>query len=375
MIKREKISVMSKRKTASFLVFMFFFFLAASATAEEQAEEKGKKNVPKIETKFYLQGSCFGNSNNPPTGRNDFRAFDQRANFVGLDLVEALIYKDAAKDSRLGFKARATGGETAKFIHAKGLGNPDESFDLTEANVTYAFGDGRLKLLVGKMLTFIGAEVLEVVDNPNYSHSFLYAFAEPISHTGLKLGYDFSDKVSVGVHYINGWDNFADNNQAKSLGLNIGITPSDKISTSFNFVNGPEKDRNTGDNRFLFDWVGTVKPFKNFTFVLNYDYGKEQNALAPGQNAKWDGFAGIVKYDFTDRLSLAVRGESFNDPDGYRTGVAQRLMEWTFSPQIKIGKNTVLRPEYRIDKSNVNSFNGGATNTQSTVGLGVMVTF
>jgi hypothetical protein len=362
---------MRKKTVVSLLVFIFIIFLAASAIAEE----KEKKNIPKMETKFYLQGSYFGNSNNPPSGRNDFRAFDQRANFLGLDLVEALAYKDATRDSRLGFRVKVTGGETARFIHAKGLGNPDESVDLTEVNLTYAFGDGRLKLLAGKMLTFIGAEVLEVVDNPNYSHSFLYTFAEPISHTGLKLSYDFSDKVNAGIHYINGWDNFADNNQAKSLGFSLGINPSDKISTSFNFINGPERDSNTGDNRFLFDWVGTVKPFKNFTFVLNYDYGKEQNALAVGQNARWDGFAGIVKYDFTDRLSLAVRGESFNDQDGYRTGVPQSLNEWTFSPQIKIGSNTVLRPEYRLDKSNVNSFNGGAAKTQSTVGLGVMVTF
>jgi hypothetical protein len=269
------------------------------------------------------------------------------------------------------------GGETARYIHARGLcANPDNQFDLTEANVTWAIpGDGKMKLTVGKMGTFIGAEVIEAVDNPNYSRSFLFNYAEPLTHTGAKLSYDFSSKVSASAFYVNGWDNFADNNNARSIGFSLGLTPSDSFSTSFNILTGPEQDRNTKDNRFLFDWVGTIKPCKNLTLLLNYDYGTEQNVLLNGGNASWNGFSGIAKYDFSEKFSLAVRGEQFKDPDGYRTGTPQTLNEFTVSPQFKLNSNVVIRPEYRYDCSDKKSFNSGKSKNQSTYGIGVMVNF
>ncbi|MCE1246201.1 MAG: porin [Firmicutes bacterium] len=365
---------MKKRVLSSFLPLILFLLLT---TVIAFAEEESKKDVPKIGMKFYLQGSSLANSNNPSSNLNDYRILDQKANSINLDLVEAFVYKDATKDSSLGFRVKLVGGETARYIHARGLcANPDNQFDVYETNVTWAIpGDGKMKLTVGKMATFIGAEVIEAADNPNYSRSYLFNYAEPVTHTGAKLSYDFSSKVSASAYYVNGWDNFADNNNARSIGFSLGLTPSDSFSTSFNILTGPEQDRNTKDNRFLFDWVGTIKPCKNLTFLLNYDYGTEQNVLPDGGKATWNGFSGIAKYDFNDKFSLAVRGEQFSDPDGYRTGVSQTLKEFTLSPQFKVNDHILIRPEYRYDCSDKKSFNDGKSKNQSTYGIGVMVNF
>jgi hypothetical protein len=73
-----------------------------------------------------------------------------------------------------------------------------------------------------------------------------------------------------------------------------------------------------------------------------------------------------------------VRGEYFNDSDGVRTGTAQKLKEITLTPEFRIVKNLVVRPEYRHDWSDKMVFDTataggpGAKKSQDTLALGVM---
>jgi len=255
-------------------------------------------------------------------------------------------------------------------------GEGTDSFDLTEAYVSYnaAVGKG-LKFDFGKFVTYNGAEVIEARDDLNYSRSFLFDFAIPFTHTGLRVSYAFSDALNAGLYIVNGWDNSTDNNTAKTYGLSVGYTPVEAISTTFNFTSGPEQNNNNSNNRFLFDWIGTVKPAKKVTVTVNVDYGREQNAAPKGGAAQWNGIAGYVTYDFTDKYSLTVRGEYLDDEDGSRTGTAQRLTEVTVTPQIKMAQSLLLRPEYRHDKSVNDVFDSNTKKTQDTIALGVMYTW
>jgi len=70
-----------------------------------------------------------------------------------------------------------------------------------------------------------------------------------------------------------------------------------------------------------------------------------------------------------------LRVEYFDDRDGARTGTAQVLKEITLTLEFKLAKGLVLRPEYRHDWSDQNSFNGGKDKNQDTLALGVMFTW
>jgi hypothetical protein len=72
--------------------------------------------------------------------------------------------------------------------------------------------------------------------------------------------------------------------------------------------------------------------------------------------AIWQGIAGYANYKFNSKWRVSVRGEGFNDQDGYRTGVAQKWEEVTFTVAYSPIKNLELRAETRHDFSNVNSF-------------------
>jgi hypothetical protein len=299
--------------------------------------------------------------------------FDQKAASFGLDLAQIVFSKDPAV-GMIGYKVKISAGETAKYIHSTGLVSSaaDDPFDITEGYLSYVAPLGKgLRFDYGKMVTFHGAEVIEAIDNVNYSRSFLFNYAIPFTQTGLKMGYAFTDAVSASVHVVNGWDNSTDNNTAKTVGLSIYVAPVEMFSAYINYMQGPEQADNSRDNRSLLDIVATIKPIKPLSIILNYDNAQEEMG-AGASDVKWNGFSGIVKYDINDTYSISVRGESFDDKDGVRTGTAQKLTEVTVTPEIRLANGIILRPEYRHDSSNKESFDNGTKKSQDTIALGAM---
>lgn len=329
---------------------------------------------------IYVQGGYTYNGNASSTGKlddtgngeqNDLRVFDHKANSFSLDLAQIIFQKDPAPGA-VGYKVKFSAGETAKLIHAAGMGADNETFDVTEAYLSYTAAIGKgVRFDLGKYVTYHGAEVIEAIDNPNYSRSFLFNYAIPFTHTGAKVSYPFTDSLAGTIHVVNGWDNSTDNNKAKSYILNLGYTPLEQLALVVNYMTGPEQDKNSSNTRNLIDVVATIKPVKPLSIILNYDNAKEEmGAGAP--DVKWSGLAGIVKYDISNTYSVAVRAEYFDDKDGVRTGTAQKLKEVTVTPEIRLNGGVVLRPEYRHDISNEKSFDNGTKKNQDTIALGAM---
>lgn len=370
----KKIGLVVGRKLG-LVVFCAMVALTATAFAEE-AKPAGLNpdDVKKaLGMSIYLQGGYTYNDKASTGEKNDLRVFDQKAASFGLDLAELVFSKDPAV-GMIGYKVKVSAGETAKYIHSTGLVSSaaDDPFDITEGYLSYVAPLGKgLRFDYGKMVTYHGAEVIEAIDNPNYSRSFLFNYAIPFTQTGLKMSYTFTDVVSASVHVVNGWDNSTDNNTAKTIGLSIYVAPVEMFSAYINYMQGPEQADNTRDNRSLLDIVATIKPIKPLSIILNYDNAKEDMG-AGASDVKWNGFAAIVKYDINDMYSISVRGESFDDKDGFRTGTAQKLTEVTVTPEIRLANGIILRPEYRHDSSNKESFDNGTKKSQDTIALGAM---
>ncbi len=351
------------------------FALRAGAEETKKAGMTAEDVKKALGMSVYLQGGYTFNFENPDPRENELRVFDHRANSFIIDLAQLVFVKEAPVGG-IGYKLKLSAGETAKFIHSRGLGSSDDVFDLTEAYVSYVAPVGRgLRIDLGKYVTYHGAEVIEAKDNINYSRSLLFNFAIPFTHTGVKVSYPFTGAFNATFHVVNGWDNTDDNNKAKSFMINFGYSPMEQFSTALNLMYGPEKDNNNSDNRFLLDWVGTIKPVKSLSLILNVDYATEEHSAPDGGEAKWYGVAGIAKYDFNDRYSLALRAEYFKDRDGFRTGTAQALKEITITPEIRLAENLLLRPEYRHDWSDKRVFVSGRRKSQDTIALGMMYTW
>lgn len=367
------------------LVALISAGLAAPEAVMAQASQPEAKGGPLSDLGIDLSGYVDVSYNhlsrsNTFTSTTPSRVFDLERNGLGVRQV-ALTFAKQPKEG-LGGLVNLTAGKDADVIAAydtdpnNGRGcnvatglNADGSkcktdrFDVTQAFLQYATGPWTI--VGGKFVTYAGAEVIASPSNPNFSRSILFGYAIPFSHTGLRAYYDLSDSLQLMGGVNQGWDDIKDTNSSKGYELGFNFMPSKSVSIHPMFHGGKERVGglvNTGPEgqRKLFDIVVTVNATDKLTFLINYDHGTQENtagAVPSGATkAVWSGWAGYANYEFTSRWKLSFRAETFNDKDGYRTGVVQKWKEATLTLAYLPTKAIELRGEVRNDRSNVASF-------------------
>ncbi|MGH7808237.1 MAG: outer membrane beta-barrel protein [Thermodesulfobacteriota bacterium] len=366
-------------------------------TKKEEKDEKGEVLLgflKSIKLSFYVDTSYEYNFNDPESGTNQLRVFDTQANSFNINLFQLAFKKTPTTEGGLidliGFGVKLDFGEDAQVLSSvENLGDQDDEFDLQEAYIhaLAPVGNG-VDIYAGKFVTLAGAEVIESKDDFNFSRSFLFGFAIPFSHTGVRLHYPAGPLDFIaGVN--NGWDVVKDNNDGKTIESRIGLTLGDIFSLGVVGYFGPEEDTGKSQWRELIDVVATITPIEKLILVANLDFGWQQNVTdadlgLDDEGVFWWGIAGYIVYDFNDVFRLALRSEYFDDKDGFRTGTEQQLFEITPTLSIKPfcnkGKldNLVLRFEYRFDHSNEDVFendNSEFEDTQQTVATELLYYF
>ena len=328
-------------------------------------------------------------SNSPKfvSGVND-RVFDIKRSdgiFHALDLQLA-----KTPDEGFGGVLDLTIGKDADTIasygtisKSKGPANgANHYFDVTQAYFHY--GAAPLTIIAGKYVTLAGAEVIKSDADVNYSRSILFGYAIPFSHTGVRATWKVSDALSVIGGVNQGWDAVSDPNSDKTVELGATLAPSKEMSFVAVYYGGKELLANypksdVNGMRNLFDVVGTFTLSEQLTLILNYDYGTQDKAAFDGGKAKWQGFAGYLNYQINDQWRVSLRGEYFDDKDGYRTGIIQKWKEGTVTLAWLPAKAWEIRGEFRTDKSDKDAFlksdGVSARDTQRSFGLEVLYKF
>lgn len=324
------------------------------------------------------------NFNNPAAQANNLRFFDAATNQFGLNLVELVVDKtpDPAS-SRTGYHIALGFGQAMNAVNGSepraGLG-----FDqyLKEAYFSYLAPVGKgLQVDVGKFVTPHGAEVIETKDNWNYSRGLLFSYAIPYYHFGMRAKYAFNDKYSLTGYFVNGWNNVVDNNTGKTYGMSFGWNPNKKFGVTENYMAGPEQNSLNSAWRQLTDTVITYSPNSKLSFMVNGDYGRgDRIDLGEGVFSKpvyWTGVAGYVKYALSGTSAFSTRFEHYDDHDGFTTGTAQHINEFTTTFERLIAKHIISRLEFRRDMSNKDVFLKGNTPVggQNTMTAGMVYTF
>ena len=329
--------------------------------------EETTSTVSNLKFSGYLDGSYnyLLNSNQFISGTNN-RVYDLEPN--GFTLQQGAITVAYQPPQGLGGLLNIVGGRDASTIASYGFKPTSEfdsqtfAFDLTQAYLQYAVN--KFTFIGGKFVTIVGAEVFDPTQDTNFSRAILDGYAEPTTLTGLRGTYAANDKINVFLGINNGWDNIRDWSRNKTIELGTSVTVNSVLSFSATGYTGQERATPATDFgpegiRNLIDLVATINATEKLTFVANYDYGWQTNAALPAGNfaeAVWTGIAGYANYKFTDKWQTSLRGEIFDDRNGYRTGVPQCWKEATLSVGYTPIKNLELRAEIRHDYSNVASF-------------------
>lgn len=352
-----------------------------------------------IDISGHAEVSYTWSFNNPPGDALAGRVFDVQHDEFYINQLDIAIQRALTPDDNAvtGFKNRANVGGMvewvygydARFIHANGLfdhytdnTSRNEEFDLTQAYVTVGLPVGNgLLLTAGKFVTPIGFETINPTTNPLYSHSYLFGYAIPFTHTGVTGKYWFNDNLNATVGVSRGWEQSTeDNNDALDFLFQVGYTVSDKTNLYVSGTTGPEQAGNNGRYRTLIDLILSHKVSDELTVALNADWAYDNSADANGNDAQWYGVAAYAMYKFCPNVSVNMRGEWFNDKDGSR-GLGTNVYEATLGLAIKpfpenaLGSNLVFRPEVRYDYAQESTFDGGTDHDQVTVGADVIFTF
>jgi len=319
------------------------------------------------------------NFNQPKSQTSGLRAFDAPSNQFALNLIEINLDKPPdATNSRLGFHLGFGFGQAMNVVNSTDPAGLGFAQYLKEAYISYLAPVGKgLQVDVGKFVTPHGSEVIETKDNWNYSRGLLFLYAIPFYHYGARAKYSFNDKYSLTGFMVNGWNNIYDNNTGKTYGATFGWNPSKKISIAQGYMAGPETIGTNAHWRQLSDTVVTISPTSKLSTTVNFDYGRGDRIAGVARPVFWTGVAGYVRYALNERSAVAGRYEYYNDHDGFTTGTAQHLHEFTGTFQQIVAHHLITRLEYRHDFSNRPVFSKGTDPVlgQNTLTAGVVYTF
>jgi len=346
---------------------------AAQTTAASEPPPASAWNLGPIDFSGVVDGYYSLNFNHPASRSNQLRNFDSKANQFSLNMAKMTLEHSPGP---IGFRVDLGFGRAFDMIHA-GEQDPGVMRNIEQAYVSLkperAAG---FQVDFGKFVTSAGAEVIETNANWNYSRSLLFAWAIPYYHFGVRTSMPLHKHFTAGLQLVNGWNNVEDNNSGKTIGL-TGAFTSTKVTWSHNYYVGPEKlDTNKG-YRHVYDTTLLVTPSSKTSFYVNYDYGVDKQIA--GGNYRWTGIAGAARIGLNDWFALCPRLEWFHDADGFSTGTAQKLKEFTLTADFRMKEGVFVRPEYRRDWSNTPFFdrgsNTGAHKNQDTLLVGIVAYF
>ena len=340
-----------------------------------------------------VEGSYTYSFSAPPGNVITGRVFDFENQDLTLNQLGLYVDKQVKSDVfDIGGRIEWIWGADSRLIHSVGLfdhygSSPDNQWDLNQA-----FLDINLpniaKVRVGKFNTPIGYELIDPTGNSLYSHSFLFGYAIPFTHTGVTATFKLNEQFDLMVGVTRGWDTSTEDNNdtVDFLGQIHYAFPTGDSNLYVTVISGADQPGDNDNWRTLVDLIYTRSIGDNVTVALNADYGYEANsqASASGSDVQWFGVAGYLGVKMSDAITLNTRIEYFNDQDGARLtgGVGgTSLYEATAGLSIRpfandaIGQNLVIRPEIRFDYAEKKFFDGATDRYHLTTAIDAIFSF
>lgn len=376
--------------------------------AEQAVEKRVLSKELGLRFYGYLEGSYTQNFNNPSNRINQLRIFDVNSNEFRPNLAQIVLEREAKSEGtwtdRSGFKVKFNAGRDSDFI---GGFNLSTWADFQEVYFQYiAPVESGLDIKLGQVNSLIGYEQVEGPHNANYSRSWMFGLGQPFTTRGGRFSYDFDKhfSLSVGViYYINSARSNTRNDPLVESALKMGA--SDRVTLTLYMLAGsrPGASGTTGGMLIQPGGYLSVQVTDQASAVIEAYYANQANSstISPAGNARWNGVAGYLIYDFTKQWGVRLRGELFEDAGGFVTcqgttnyqpranvcfgattnapapPVAQTLWEVTSTLQYKPTPSLSTRLEYRYDRSTQNTFQVGGrpTGYQPTLSLEVSYLF
>lgn len=394
---------------------------------EAKLEEEKEAEEGKFSVSGYIDTYYFTNFNKPSSRDNMGqsgvgRGFDRRVDQFQIGMVQTVFKYTNSKSEVV---ADLAFGPSAQYGNYGNVPNLSPAYGYTLGNDVFSAvmikqayfkynATEKLSFTAGQFGTHIGYEYIDAPLNFFYSINHTFNSGIPFYHTGVKASYAFSDKVSLMLGAVNGFDYVHDNNRAKGLIGQLSLLPAEGLSVYFNFISSNESNADatgsTPDGNFtVYDLNGGYQATDKLFIGYWVMYGTQHGTLgSPGTFVPADGDVDATKswyganlyftYALSDLFSLGFRGEYFNNDSGARglrnfdssgQALGASATTYTLTGNFTLADgHLLLKPELRADVFNKLSGTGNeqsqqfmdsdglyTKNGQTTLGLAAIYKF
>ncbi len=205
----------------------------------------------------------------------------------------------------------------------------------------------------GILPSHIGFESAVGKDCWNLTRSLL-ADNSPYFESGARISYTSSnEKWYLSALLLNGWQRIqrVEENQTPSFGHQLTWKPNTKLLVNSSSFIGNDKPDSVRQMRYFHNLYAVYQPTDAIGVTFGFDIGAEQKSKNSGDYNTWFTPVLIVKYALNDALSLAARGEYYQDKNGViiATGTENGFQTWGYSLNLdyKVADNVLWRIEGR----------------------------
>jgi hypothetical protein len=296
-----------------------------------------------------------------------YTAYTHAFNAFQIGTANLIFSKESGK---VGFKADLFLGERAEQFNYNYHNSGIAIGAIKQLYITYK-PFKIIKFTFGSFSTFFDRESVDANKNLNYSMSYIYTNG-PFFHTGLKMDVAFSLKFSAMIGIFDAPDTKGFSGH-KNYGGQLSYADG-KFKSSLNFLIGDSLNSIAVRNTFVnFNCNYQVSPKFGLGLNIENKTSSPNAKFFSDASTNWIGIALYADYAISNKFTLALRGENFNDKSGLAF-YGTTLNEFTASINFK-HKSLTLIPELRYDTAGDNIFLFGNGTSQWTYLLAVVYKF
>ncbi len=205
----------------------------------------------------------------------------------------------------------------------------------------------KLWLDAGFFATHIGSESF-LPKNNMLSQTAVLTFNEPFYQAGAKLSYAATERLSLELWVLNGYNRFVDNNSAKSLGLLAVFEVNDGLALGFSNVFGRESADGAAVKQFRYYQNAYVDyRFGKWRSLTGVDYGAQTNSDLAGEGRTAQLVSGhtTLRRAFAKTFGATARVETYQDKQGFISGALDRR---SVDPQVSLASEGLRWTAYAL---------------------------
>ncbi len=199
----------------------------------------------------------------------------------------------------------------------------------------------------------IGFESAISKDCCNLTRS-MQADNSPYFETGVKISYTSDNgKWFVSGLLLNGWQRIqrVNGNNTPTFGHQITYKPNDKVTLNSSSFIGNDKPDTLRQMRYFHNLYGIFQVSPKVSLMAGFDFGAEQKAKGSSDYNTWYTPVLMVRFAATDKLSIGLRGEYYEDKNGViiATGTRNGFQTFGYSANLDyaVRENFLWRIEAR----------------------------